>query len=118
MQKLTSTLAQMEEALIALERRGISLKLHAERKDADGRLPIFHVVLGHKERWFVSRSALDAFLEEEEAATSVAPAGNVVAGSSHSSASRTASRTALRCASVRDEVVPARRCFAMFAARS
>jgi DNA gyrase subunit B len=73
MQKLTSTLAQMEEALIALERRGISLKLHAERKDADGRLPIFHVVLGHKERWFVSRSALDAFLEEEEAATGLAP---------------------------------------------
>ncbi|MCE9527879.1 MAG: hypothetical protein K8R36_17695 [Planctomycetales bacterium] len=73
MQKLTTTLAQMEEALIALERRGISLKLHAERKDGDGRLPVFHVVLGHKERWFVNRTTLDKFLEEEEEATGSAP---------------------------------------------
>ena len=72
MQKLTSTLAQMEEALIALERRGISLKLHAERQDADGRLPVFHVVLGPKDKWFVNRAALDQFLEEEEAATGAA----------------------------------------------
>jgi DNA gyrase subunit B len=73
MQKLTTTLAQMEEALIALERRGISLKLHAERKDDAGRLPVFHVVLGHKERWFVNRTTLDKFLEEEEEATGAAP---------------------------------------------
>ena len=73
MQKLTTTLAQMEEALIALERRGISLKLHAERKDEAGRLPVFHVVLGHKERWFVNRTTLDKFLEEEEEATGAAP---------------------------------------------
>ena len=72
MQKLTSTLAQMEEALIALERRGISLKLHAERQDADGRLPVFHVVLGPKDKWFVNRAALDTFLEEEESATGAA----------------------------------------------
>ena len=67
MQKLTTTLATMEEALLALERRGISLKLHATKRDADGRLPIYHVFLGRKEYWFVNRANLDEFLAAEEA---------------------------------------------------
>ena len=68
MSRLASILATMEEALLALERRGISLKAHAERRDEQGRLPVFHVFLGRQERWFHSRAELDKFLEEEEAA--------------------------------------------------
>lgn len=69
MQKLATTLATMEEALLALERRGISLKSHATRRDsASGKLPVFHVYHGREERWFVTRAELDAFLEEQEGA--------------------------------------------------
>ena len=67
MKRLCQTLASMEDAIIALERRGISLKSHAERIDFNtGRLPVFHVVLEMQEKWFVNRSDLDAFLEGEE----------------------------------------------------
>jgi DNA gyrase subunit B len=68
MQRLASLLAGMEEALLALERRGYSLKSHATRRGADGKLPVFHVFLGRAEHWFTSRSELDAFLEQQEAA--------------------------------------------------
>jgi DNA gyrase subunit B len=68
MARLAIILATMEEALLALERRGISLKAHAERRDEQGRLPVFHVFLGRQERWFHSRPELDKFLEAEEAA--------------------------------------------------
>jgi DNA gyrase subunit B len=69
MQKLAAILAMMEEALLALERRGISLKMHAINRDADGRLPMFHVFVGRDERWFVNRADLDKYLEEEAAAS-------------------------------------------------
>jgi DNA gyrase subunit B len=68
MQRLATTVAAMEDALLALERRGISLKSHAERKDAASKLPVFHVFLGSKDYWFVTRAELDAFLEEQQAA--------------------------------------------------
>ena len=36
-----------KKPLIALERRGISLRIHAERQDLEtGKLPVFHVFLG------------------------------------------------------------------------
>src|SRR5207237_555481 len=67
MKRLCQTLASMEEAIIALERRGIGLKVHAERMDVvSGRLPVFHVFVGREERWFVTRAELDAFLESQE----------------------------------------------------
>jgi DNA gyrase subunit B len=62
----------MEEALVALERRGISLRAHAARQDpASGRLPIYHVFLGQREHWFTTRPELDAFVakQEEESGT-------------------------------------------------
>jgi DNA gyrase subunit B len=68
MQRLASLLAGMEEALLALERRGYSLKSHATRRGPDGKLPVFHVYLGRQEHWFTSRAELDAFLEKQEAA--------------------------------------------------
>jgi len=69
MTKLCTVLADMEEAIIALERRGISLRAHALRRDAEGRLPIYHVFVGMQDRWFVSRAELDQFLAEQEQAT-------------------------------------------------
>jgi len=69
MQRLTAILAGMEESLLALERRGISLKSHAERRDPTGKLPEFHVYIGRDEHWFVTRAELDEFLEEQQAAS-------------------------------------------------
>ena len=67
MEKLCRTLAAMEDAIIALERRGISLKIHAERQDpATLRLPVYHVFLGIDENWFTTRAELDACVEEQE----------------------------------------------------
>lgn len=67
MQRLCQCLANMEDALLALERRGISLKIHAERLDLQtNRLPVFHVLLGLQEHWFVTRSDLDQFIQAKE----------------------------------------------------
>jgi DNA gyrase subunit B len=65
--KLVRTLATLEEAILALERRGISLRLHSERQDpTTGRLPVFHVFLGNEEQWFANREAIDAFVVQKE----------------------------------------------------
>jgi len=68
MEKLCKILANLEDALVALERRGVSLRIHAERLDpVSGRLPVFHVFLGREEHWFATREALDDFVKEQEA---------------------------------------------------
>jgi DNA gyrase subunit B len=68
MQRLAQVLTPLEEAIIALERRGISLRQHATRRDpATGKLPVFHVYIGRDEYWFTTRAELDAFLETQEA---------------------------------------------------
>ncbi|WP_347244300.1 DNA gyrase subunit B [Thermogutta sp.] len=70
LQRLCRTLAAIEAAVIALERRGISLREHAARRDpATGRLPVYHVFLDQNEYWFTTRQELDEFLEKEEAET-------------------------------------------------
>src|SRR4051812_1295463 len=69
MTRLVRTLATLEEAIIALERRGISLKIHAERQDENGRLPIYHVYFGNREEWFTTREELDKFVAEQEKET-------------------------------------------------
>ncbi len=67
MERLCRTLAALEDALIALERRGISLRAHAARQNpVTGRLPIYHVFLGHQEHWFTTRQELDEFLAQQE----------------------------------------------------
>jgi DNA gyrase subunit B len=67
MAQLCAILADMEEALLALERRGITLKIHAQRRDAEtSRLPMFHIFLGREEYWFSGRKELDDFLGEQE----------------------------------------------------
>jgi DNA gyrase subunit B len=63
MRSLCKSLASLEEAILALERRGISLRVHAERMDPESkRLPVFHLDLGAEDRWFISRDKLDEFL--------------------------------------------------------
>ena len=70
MARLCRTLSPMEDALIALERRGISLKLFAELQNPEtGRLPVYHVFAGSQERWLSTREDLDRFVAEQEAAT-------------------------------------------------
>ncbi|HVU88324.1 MAG TPA: DNA gyrase subunit B [Pirellulales bacterium] len=69
MKKLSQTLATLEESLVALERRGISLRQHAVRQDpVSGRLPVYHVYLGAHEHWFTTREELDKFVADKEAA--------------------------------------------------
>ncbi len=70
MTKLVRTLAALEEAIIALERRGISLKIHATRQDpVTGRLPVYHVYIGNREEWFTTREELDKFVAAQEEAS-------------------------------------------------
>ena len=67
MRKLCGELASLDDAVLALERRGINLKTHASRMDLEsGRLPIYHVRLGQKESWFGDRKKLDAYITSQE----------------------------------------------------
>lgn len=67
MRKLCTILASMEDALLNLERRGISLRMHRERMDVEtGRLPVFHLDLGVEDHWFVTRDKLDEYMAEHK----------------------------------------------------
>jgi DNA gyrase subunit B len=69
MEQLCRTLAALEDSLLALERRGISLRGHAMRRDpVTGRLPMYHVFLGQQEHWFTNREQIDAFVAAQEQA--------------------------------------------------
>ncbi|MGE0756378.1 MAG: DNA gyrase subunit B [Pirellulaceae bacterium] len=63
---LCLTLSSIEDALLALERRGIGLKQHSTRADKQGKLPVFHVFVGRHEHWFTTRTELDEFLRQQE----------------------------------------------------
>ncbi len=68
MERLCRTLAALEGSLIALERRGVGLRTHAALQDPEsGKLPVYHVFLGHQEHWFPSRKELEEFLAQQEA---------------------------------------------------
>lgn len=70
MATLCRTLAVIEEAILALERRGISLRAHSERMNVEtGRLPVYHVFLGRDEHWFTQRAEMDEFLKAQEEQT-------------------------------------------------
>lgn len=75
MRKLCECLASIEDAMIALERRGIGLKAHAERMDEESRLPVFLVTVGNDSHYFHTRDALDQFIEDQNLTVdAVAPA--------------------------------------------
>ncbi len=66
MERLVQTLATIEDAIVKLERRGISLKRHADRQNpTTGKLPVYHLTVGQQENWFTDRDELAAFLEQE-----------------------------------------------------
>ena len=66
-EKLCTALAALEDPLLALKHRGVSLRAHAERQDKEtGRLPVYHVFLGSSDYWFSSRTEMSKFLEEQE----------------------------------------------------
>src|SRR4051794_11244980 len=66
MTRLVRTLATLEEAIIALERRGISLKTHPERKAPPGRLPIYPAYRDGREEGFPTRGQPDNFAAPRE----------------------------------------------------
>jgi DNA gyrase subunit B len=67
MAQLCRILAGMEDALAILERRGVSLRMHAERMDPEtGKLPVYHVMLGRQHHWVHTRKQLDDLLTERE----------------------------------------------------
>jgi DNA gyrase subunit B len=67
MERLCRSLAALEESLLALERRGVNLRAFSARQDpVTGRLPMYHVYLGHQEHWFTTREKLDEFLAAQE----------------------------------------------------
>ncbi|MFK7734797.1 MAG: DNA gyrase subunit B [Pirellulaceae bacterium] len=66
MRKLCDCLASMEDALIALERRGIGLKAHADRMDEqNSKLPVFLLTVGNDMHWFAVRKDMDEFIDRE-----------------------------------------------------
>jgi DNA gyrase subunit B len=79
MHKLCRTLAGLEDALLALEKRGVSLRDHARRRDeTSGKLPMYHVYYGLEERWFSSRDEFEAFVKsKEKAAGGTLPVGRI-----------------------------------------
>ncbi|MFK7767566.1 MAG: DNA gyrase subunit B [Mariniblastus sp.] len=67
MRQLCTTLASMEDAILALERRGINLRTHANRMNLEtGKLPVFHVFLANREHWFIDRKQMDEFIKGHE----------------------------------------------------
>ncbi len=66
--QLCLALAGIEDSILALERRGVNLRTHAERAHFEtGRLPVFHVFVGNQEHWFTTRAELDEFLKQQQA---------------------------------------------------
>ncbi len=67
MSQLARILAAMEDSIVALERRGISLRAHALRQDPVSlKLPVYHVFLGSQEHWFTTPEQLREFQAQQE----------------------------------------------------
>ena len=63
MRKLCSSLASIEDAILALERRGVSLRVHAERLDpVTNKLPTWLLTYGNEEYWFSSTDEVQEHL--------------------------------------------------------
>ncbi len=65
MRKLATTLASMEDAILALERRGISLRIHAVRLDpVSGRLPSLLLTSSNGENWFHTQEEVETYIND------------------------------------------------------
>jgi DNA gyrase subunit B len=67
MRKLSETLAAMEDAILAIERRGVSLKVHAQRLDpVSNKLPAWLLTHGNEEHWFQSPDGVQEYLNAHD----------------------------------------------------
>ncbi|MGQ0633077.1 MAG: DNA gyrase subunit B [Planctomycetaceae bacterium] len=67
LKKVVELIGEIEEPLLTLERRGIDLRLLAQRHLTErGLLPRYRVFLGREQHWFATKAQLDAFLAEQE----------------------------------------------------
>ncbi len=67
MRALCTALATMEDAILALEQHGISLRAHAMRLDpVSGQLPALLLTCGNEESWFHSQDELAKHLDEND----------------------------------------------------
>ena len=65
MRKLCGSLASMEDAIVALERRGVSLRVHAVRIDpVTNKLPSWLLTYGNEEHWFHSTDEVETHLNQ------------------------------------------------------
>ncbi|MDB4679015.1 DNA gyrase subunit B [Rhodopirellula sp.] len=65
MKMLCTTLASMEDSILALEQRGFSLRAHAMRLDpVSNKLPTLLLTHGNEEHWFNSQDEVDKYLNE------------------------------------------------------
>ncbi len=86
MRALCATLASMEDAMLTLERRGISLRAHAERMDPETlRMPVFHLLYENDDLWFVTRDKLDEYMAANNI---VAPTAEATKASQNGTGSR------------------------------
>jgi DNA gyrase subunit B len=66
MRRLCKTLAGVEDAALALERRGIGLKTHSLRVDpVTGRLPGYHLFVGAQDFWFHDIGDVEKYLASQ-----------------------------------------------------
>ncbi len=65
MEKLCVALATIEEAIIAMERRGVSLRAHSMRFDSQrGKLPTLHLFVGTEDHWFYDMEQVVEFITQ------------------------------------------------------
>jgi DNA gyrase subunit B len=65
MRTLCTTLASMEESILALEQHGYSLRAHAMRLDpTTNKLPSLLITHGNEEHWFHSQDEVEVYLNE------------------------------------------------------
>ena len=90
MRRLCLTLASMEDAILALERRGVNLRAHSNRMTPEGKLPVFQVVIGNRQEWFVTQKDKNEFIKklEEESGQAVTVADEEAADSDDQSQMR------------------------------
>ncbi|MEM9827351.1 MAG: DNA gyrase subunit B [Planctomycetota bacterium] len=67
MRELCTTLASMEDAIVTLEQRGTSLRVHADRYDpVREKLPALLLVHGNEEHWFFTEEEVDEYLKQKD----------------------------------------------------
>ncbi|MGB1706355.1 MAG: DNA gyrase subunit B, partial [Rubripirellula sp.] len=67
MRALCTTLASMEESILALEQHGYSLRAHAMRLDpTTNKLPSLLITHGNEEHWFHSQDEVEVYLNENK----------------------------------------------------